>query len=122
VRAEPWRLRGDKWEISSSVPTVFTGCADVLLLRGAESRTLALGPLLLLLLASGWGWCLLNSQRLLSFSSPCRSSAVTYHFVGYVVCWKRGQKAGEVRIRAAQVPGQWAWRAKPHLQASPTST
>jgi hypothetical protein len=77
-------MRGYKWEISSSVPTVFAECVEVLLLRGAESRTLALGPLLLLLLASGWGWCLLNSQRLLLFSSRYRSSALTYHFVGFV--------------------------------------
>jgi hypothetical protein len=51
----------------------------------AVSRTLALGPLLLLLLASGCYWCLQSCQRLLIFTWHPILRGATYHFVGCVV-------------------------------------
>jgi hypothetical protein len=56
------RVLGTSQMRLSRVFDVFARCVDVLMVCSAVSRTLALGPLLLLLLASSCCRCLYNNQ------------------------------------------------------------
>jgi hypothetical protein len=66
---------------------------EVLIVCVVVSRTLALRPLLLLLLASGCYWCLYVRQRSVLLIAVCVLFAATYHFVGCVVVLRGGPVA-----------------------------
>jgi hypothetical protein len=65
----------------------------VLNVRVTVSRTLALRPLLLLLLASGCYWCLWGSSAIDPPHCYKHAFAATYHFVGCVVVLRGGPVA-----------------------------